>query len=352
MTLFQKILVAADFSESSLQAFRVACSLARADETRMIVLHVVEPHYVAEEPVYFGQPTVQYSVVERDPGEHELLQRQLRECYVPDHPLEVEYRTQDGTASEEILSSADELACDLIVMGTHGRTGLDRLLTGSVAEAVLRKARCPVLALRSPNHLTAMPEASDEAMRSPGTIPGVVVPSQSIPPQEQEPARLPIQTILYPTDFSEPSEAALSVARSFAHDQGARLIILHVAPVELAGGGPLVPMDPRFYQDAIEEVRRRLNGSDLNYHVETRLRQGDAAEEILSLAAELGCDLIVMGSHGRSGLGRLLMGSVAEAVLRGARCPVLTVKVPQAATNVVTTAPQVQEGPQWSGFGP
>ena len=134
MPLFQTILVAADFSESSRQAFRVACSLARADKTRMIVLHVVEPLYVAEEPVYFGQQTVHFSVVERDPGEYESLQRRLRQSYVPDHPLEVEYRTRDGTPAEEILSSAEELGCDLIVMGTHGRTGLDRLLSGSVAE--------------------------------------------------------------------------------------------------------------------------------------------------------------------------------------------------------------------------
>ena len=133
----------------------------------MIVLHVVEPNHVAEQPIYLGQQTIQYSVVERDRGDR-LLQRQLRKCYVPELPLEVEYHTQEGDHLE-MLSSADELACDLIVMGTHGRTGLDRLLTGSVAEAVLRKARCPVLALRSPNHWTAMPEASDEAMLTPGT---------------------------------------------------------------------------------------------------------------------------------------------------------------------------------------
>ena len=91
-------------------------------------------------------------------------------------------------------------------------------------------------------------------------------------------------------------------------------------------------MDLRFYQDALEEVRGRLDGPDLNNPVETRLRQGDAAEEILSSAEELGCDLIVMGTHGRSGLGRLLMGSVAESVLRKARCPVLTVKSPLSTT--------------------
>jgi nucleotide-binding universal stress UspA family protein len=334
MPLFRTILIAADFSGSSRQAFRVACSFARADEARMIVLHVVEPLYVAEEPVYFGQHTVHFSVVERDPSEYELLKRGLCQSYVPDHPLEVEYRTRDGIPAEEILGSAEELGCDLVVMGTHGRTGLDRLLTGSVAESVLRKAHCPVLALRSPTHLTATPETGDEVPRSPDAIPCAGAPAESAPPQEQEAASLPIRTILSPTDYSDRSEAALSVARTLARDEGARLIVLHVAPVEiLLAGIAGVGMDPRLYRDGLEEVRGRLDGPDLAYPVESRLRRGDAAKEILGSAEELGCDLIVMGTHGRSGLGRLLIGSVAEAVLRGARCPVLTVKSPPPATR-------------------
>jgi nucleotide-binding universal stress UspA family protein len=339
MSLFRTVLIAADFSKSSREAFRVACSFARADKPRMIVLHVVEPLYVAEEPVYFGQQTVHFSVVERDPGEYESLKRRLCQSYVPDHPLEAEYRTQDGAPAEEILSSAEELGCDLIVMGTHGRTGLDRLLAGSVAESVLRKARCPVLALRSPSHLTATPETGDEAPRSPGAIPGAGAPVESAPPQEQEVVRLPMRTILSPTDFSDRSEAALSVARSVARDQGARLIVLHVAPVEVVYGTIPVSQDLRGYQDSLEVLRGRLGEPDLMYPVEVRLSQGRATAEILRVAEELGCDLIVMGTHGRSGLGRLLMGSVAEAVLRKARCPVLTVKSRLPATRSAAGQP-------------
>jgi nucleotide-binding universal stress UspA family protein len=331
MPVFQKILIAADFSESSREAFRVSCSLARADKPRMIVLHVVEPLYVAEKPVYFGQQQIRYSVVERDPAEYEALKRRMRQTYVPLHPLEIEYLTRDGAAQEEILRSVEELGCDLIVMGTHGRTGLDRLLAGSVAESVLRNARCPVLALRSPTHLTAIPENKDLTLEAPHSFPGANARASSLSTKEQEAARPSIRTILYPTDFSECSEAALPEAASLAREHGARLIVLHVTPVEQS---PAVPMDPRFYWDALEEVRGRLEGLDLNHPVEVHLRHGDAAEEILGSADELQCDLIVMGTHGRSGLGRILMGSVAEAVLRGSRCPVLTGRGPFAAAEI------------------
>ena len=108
MIPFRTMLVAADLSESSRQAFRVACSLAREEKTRICVVHVVEPNYVTAEPVYSGQQTIEFSPIAR------------------------------------------ELGCDLIVMGTHGRTGLGRLLMGSVAEKVLRGADCPVLTVRVP----------------------------------------------------------------------------------------------------------------------------------------------------------------------------------------------------------
>ncbi|MBV8381118.1 MAG: universal stress protein [Planctomycetaceae bacterium] len=135
------------------------------------------------------------------------------------------------------------------------------------------------------------------------------------------------RTILHPTDFSRHAEVALDVARSLARDLGARLIIVHVAPEEgLAHGMMAVPADPRMYLDLLEGARRRVAGPDLKFQVETQLWQGNVAEEILRAASESGCDLIVMGSHGRSGLGRLLLGGVAEAVMHKADCPVLTVK--------------------------
>jgi universal stress protein A len=150
----------------------------------------------------------------------------------------------------------------------------------------------------------------------------------------------PIRTILHPTDFSDRSEAVLHVARCLAREHGARLVILHVAPEEVIGGGlPVVPVDPRLYRDSLKEVQSRAEGPDLKFPVETILRHGDAAEKILYEAERLGCDLIVMGSHGRTGFVRLLMGSVAEAVLRKALCPVLTVKAPFPTPSPVMTEP-------------
>ncbi len=132
---------------------------------------------------------------------------------------------------------------------------------------------------------------------------------------------LSIQTILHPTDFSERSGYAWQLACSLARDQGACLIVLHVMPV------PLV-QEKRFYREEMTEELNRLRAPDAQIRVQHRLEEGDAATEILRVAQETGCDLIVLGTHGRTGLGRLLMGSVAEQVVRSASCPVLTVRAP------------------------
>jgi nucleotide-binding universal stress UspA family protein len=291
MQLFRTILVAADFSENSVAAFHVACSLNIDTTTRLIVLHVVEPDWVAKTPDYLGQGVVPASTTE---SLHEFLERRMGEVYVPNHPLEVEYRTSEGSAAAEIVRMADSIGADLIVMGTHGRSGLRRLLAGSVAATVLIKAHCSVLALR----------AGPGAPKTDG-----------------------IKVILHPTDFSKASEPALGVARSLARDHGARLIVLHVAPVDIYLEGRLAAeFDPADFQRSLDAIRQRLDGPDLKYPVETRLTRSYAAEGILGTAEDLACDLIVMGTHGRTGLGRLLMGNTAESVLPKADCPVLVVK--------------------------
>jgi nucleotide-binding universal stress UspA family protein len=132
---------------------------------------------------------------------------------------------------------------------------------------------------------------------------------------------LPIQTIIHPTDFSARSSYAFQVACSLARDHGARLIVLHVMPV------PLV-QEKRLYREEMAEELNRLGTPDAQVRVEHRLEEGDAATQILQVAQETSCDLIVLGTHGRTGLRRLLMGSVAEEVLRMASCPVLTVRAP------------------------
>jgi nucleotide-binding universal stress UspA family protein len=103
--------------------------------------------------------------------------------------------------------------------------------------------------------------------------------------------------------------------------------LLHVTPNEVVLEGTIAAgIDPRADRDSLEVIRERLEGPDLKYPVEVRLARGWPATEILRVAEEVECGLIVMGTHGRTGLGRLLMGSEAEAVLRRAGCPVLVVK--------------------------
>jgi nucleotide-binding universal stress UspA family protein len=298
MKPFQTILFGADFSEGSREAFRAACSVAVAGQTRMHILHVIEPHWVPEEPVPEGQTVVGFYDAKGNGGQDEILKRRLREMYVPAEPIDVEYHLGEGEAAAGILSMAGQLRPDLIVVGTQGRTGLSSLLAGSVATAVIRRAPCPVLALHLPEHRRKVEG---------------------------------IRTILHPTDFSSGCEHSLRVARSLARDLGARLVLFHVVPFGFYANDMTVPVDPAAYREALIEERQLVDGPDLKYPVETRLARGDAGEEILRAAAELDCGLIVMGTHGRTGLGRLFMGSVTEYVVPRADCPVLAVKSPRRA---------------------
>jgi nucleotide-binding universal stress UspA family protein len=295
MHRFRTILVAADFSENSAHAFRVAGAVAVEEKTRLIVLHVVAPDRVAAERASPGQAAAEPSGASGAEDQLQILKRRMRAVYSPSGPIDVQYRlTERDDAASEILRVADAIGADLIVMGTHGRTGLRRLVAGSVASTVLAKAHCSVLALRS-----GQGEHKADAMR----------------------------VILHPTDFSKDSAAALRVARSLARDHGARLIVLHVVPLDAFLDGNLeAELDTRDYQDSLDAMRIRLGGPDPRYPVETRLVRGFEAEEILREARDFACDLIVMGTHGRTGLARLLMGNTAESVLPKAECPVLVVK--------------------------
>ncbi len=129
----------------------------------------------------------------------------------------------------------------------------------------------------------------------------------------------PIATILYATDFSPLSEQAFQLACSLARDLGSRLIILHVAelPVVTASGEVLTTPLPGGIREALTDQLRRIQAADLKISIEHRLEEGNAPAEILRVARETKSDLIVMGTHGRTGVARLLMGSVAEQVAQG-----------------------------------
>jgi len=129
---FSIILHPTDLSADSMEAFRVACGLVR-EGTRLIVLHVMEKSLVASND-YLA-----------------TLNNRLCEFEAVHPSVTVEFQFEEGHAAEEILRVAEKVGCDLIVLGSHGRTGLKRLLTGSVAEAVLRRALCSVLVVKHPS---------------------------------------------------------------------------------------------------------------------------------------------------------------------------------------------------------
>jgi nucleotide-binding universal stress UspA family protein len=266
---FRTILFAADLSEDSKAAFALACSLAGEESTRLIVLHVVEPDQMAA----------------KDSNLIESRKRQLSELYVRKDRIDIEYQSRKGEPSSEILRVAQEAGADVIVMGT-GRTGLCRLLAGSVAESVLREARCPVVALHS-----------------------------------HEGRRLPeeIRVILHPMAISDNCDYTLRAARPLAANLGARLVILHVSLRRVLMDGSLPPqIGLEYYQQFLAKVRKEAEGSDLKYPANIRLTWGNVTDEILLTAKEFACDLIVMGTHERSWPRRLLMGSAAKSVLHRA----------------------------------
>lgn len=275
------LLVAVDFSRPASRAVPYAIKLASILNLSLTVVHVLQapPGFTS------WRPTTRRSL---DPLRTKALLELGRVVRIAnDNQVAAEYKLLAGVPEEIILQTADEVRAALIVMGTHGRSGLDRLKLGSVADAVLRRAHCPVFTI----HAAA------------GGHPAV------------HPLRLNLGRILVATDFSPSSDLALRHAAELARLLPAEVLLLHVA-------------DAASTRTRIEEkFRQALSASRAGDVVgEELLLHGDPAESILAHATRTKARLIVMGTQGRRGMDRLLLGSVAEAVIRGARCPVLVVR--------------------------
>jgi nucleotide-binding universal stress UspA family protein len=198
-----------------------------------------------------------------------------------------------GRPADFILRCVDQERATLVALATHGRTGLSRALAGSVAEEVLRRCPVPVFAVRPPEQ-----------------------------PREARPETRPIRTILVPLDGSERSARALGPAIDVARIFGARLVLLHVLDPKREPGVP----SPRQGLERAEEEARRAGLRTL-----VLTEQGDPVKAILETCRFHGSDLIAMATHGRTGLKRLLTGSVTESVLRHAHVPLLVVRTAEEA---------------------
>lgn len=150
MVPFRKLLCPTDFSDCSLHGLHLAYSLAHQHAAKLIIVHVVD--------VLYGKQTYGGVQVEVRPDDFPQQQLQRLQRFHPHYPdVEVEHVLVEGQPAQEVLRLAKEQNCDLIVIGTHGRTGLERFILGSVAETILREAPCPVLTVNESAARTPLP---------------------------------------------------------------------------------------------------------------------------------------------------------------------------------------------------
>jgi nucleotide-binding universal stress UspA family protein len=290
----RRILVPVDFSAPSRQAFQAAIQLAQRFGSRLAVAHVTranrpDSHIAAE------QAGITFDT--QRAGRAKLTEFIQREKLGNLQPARI---VADGVPFDEIAKAARAWEADLLVIATHGYTGLKHVLLGSTAERVVRHAPCPVLVVRSREKRGIKTAFSPDKIRS----------------------------ILVPVDFSEPSLDAVQHALALARRYEAQLCLLHViAPLH-----PDMLIDTTRTQRAVrvaahERLTKLADATKKAWPRTGReLRTGHPVTTITALARRTNADLIIMGTHGYTGLKRTLLGSVAERVVRHAPCPVLTVR--------------------------
>ena len=300
MVEFKNILCPIDLSDASVRPLAYAAAFARWYGARLTVLHVVptfDPMQVRSgslgDPVRIVYPMPREEVLEE-------LRRALDAAGIA--TLDVTLAAEAGDAGATIVDRAVVIPADLLVMGTHGRSGFDRLLLGSVAEKVLRKAPCPILTM--PPHAPA-----------------------------SAPEDVAFKQILCPVDFSPSALQALGFALDLARQADGSITVLH-AIEWLAGEEPRAHAHfnvPEYRQYLVEDAHARLQALLAEEPrtwcgLEDVVVIGRAYREILEVASAREADLIVMGAQGRGGVGLTLFGSTTQQVVRAAACPVLTVR--------------------------
>jgi nucleotide-binding universal stress UspA family protein len=309
-----RILCPFDFSDFSERALARAGRLALHFGARVTALHVIpygpSPMLVAEAKSG-GYITI---------PEH-LFREQRREAEVAlarrvdaqrGLGVAIDSRVVEGEPFVQIAEIAHTLPADLVVMGTHGKSGWERFLLGSTTEKVMRRVACPLLAVGK----------SDE----PGSGPS-------------------FQRILCAVDLSPASARTLELAQSFAQENLAHITLLHVVegrlgapPSGLAGPGAEAAFGTRdMVEFCLQQLQRAGQPAQGFCHVEERVERGSAWREIVRVAQETKADLIVIGAHVNGALGRLFLGSTAAQVVRHASCPVLIARELEAFEKAVTT---------------
>jgi nucleotide-binding universal stress UspA family protein len=293
-----RILVGVDFSPESDIAVLHAAELARSRSARLILAHVVSlpSDLLADssyDPLFRAQGGAAELGVEHRNQSDDLLQATAGRCQTLG--IDTEAVLVDDNPSDGLARIADEVGADLLVVGTHGRTGLKRFLLGSVAERAARLARVHTLIARGP-------------IEEGGSYHRVMVAS----------------------DFSAASDAAMAAALSIAPPDG-RIEVVHCWQTPALPTGALMERMRDDIRQAVQKRGEQWIASHGRGRVTFVPVEASAADGVLRRTEERGCDLIVTGSHGRRGARRWLLGSVTETIVRHAPCSVLIVHPPGGA---------------------
>jgi nucleotide-binding universal stress UspA family protein len=290
------ILCPIDFSEFSTRAHQYVLSLAEYYQAKLVALRIVElwKYPFADYAAYEGD-FANFSRAPKGGGEVRLREFVRKHTDNKIHPQLV---VDQGNASDLILSFAQAQNMELIVMGTHGRRGFDRLVLGSVTDRVMRKASCPGLAISKPPHASRAAGPDGRHVHH-------------------------ISRILYCTDFSANSEPALNYAISATAEYDAELTLLHVLE-ELPTPGQT--------QEAVATAARQLDKlitaeQRKAIKIKTAVRVGKPYEEIVQHTLETHADLVAMGVRGAGALDAAVFGSTTYRVIQLGPCPVLAVHV-------------------------
>jgi len=302
MIEIRQILCPVDFSDYSRRALDHAFAIARWYTSTVTVLHVFSSAPVAA----VGPGPVVLEPIVLTPVDRDQLLADVKAFAEMERApaITINAVVREGNTAGEILEHAANMKADLLVIGTHGRSGFERLILGSVAEKVLRKASCPVMTV-------------------PRRLPDAVPTGPLI-----------YRRILCPVDFSESSLGALQYGISLAEEIDAQLTVLHVvahefeytADVEYKAGMRI----GEFLKEREDALQRRLRevigGVSEACRVKSLMTRGKPWREMLRVAEEEDSDLIVMGVQGRGAVDLLFFGSTTQHVVREASCPVLTLR--------------------------
>ncbi len=289
------ILTATDFSEYSKVALDICLAVSRCMKTKLYVLHTIEkfPH--------------DYKHLLSSTSHADMKQKLEAEAVekikamIPAELLDggdVIPMVRFGKPFLEIIQATKDENADLLVIGTHGRAGVDRVILGSVAERIVRKARCPVMVVRGKEYVG-------------------------------------FKRIIVPIDLSDCSRIALEYAAATARAHKSKLTILHVyeesfvEPYVNAANSEeeadeIIKEIERVNETKYDEFLKTVDLSGVEY--EKLLKKGIPVTDIVEIAMEQQANLIVMGTHGRSGIKHILIGSTAEEVVRTVHCDIVVVK--------------------------